>query len=69
MGQKFDGTDIRMAPNKRSLVLMMGSMTVMQQSFDGTAGYQAQMGQKKIMDDKEIKETIICSSSTKDIKV
>ena len=56
MGQKFDGTDIRMAPNKRSLVLMMGSMTVMQQSFDGTAGYQAQMGQKKIMDDKEIKE-------------
>jgi len=31
-------------------------MTVMQQSFDGTAGYQAQMGQKKIMDDKEIKE-------------
>ena len=56
MGQKFDGTDNRMAPNKRSLVLMMGSMTVMQQSFDGTAGYQAQMGQKKIMDDKEIKE-------------
>ena len=56
MGQKFDGTDNRMAPNKRSLVLMMGFMTVMQQSFDGTAGYQAQMGQKKIMDDKEIKE-------------
>lgn len=56
MGQEFTGTDSRMAPNKRSLQLMMGSMAVMQQVFDGTAGYQAQMGQKKEMDEKEIKE-------------
>ena len=57
MGQEFTGTDSRMAPNKRSLQLMMGSMAVMQQVFDGTAGYQAQMGQKKEMDEKEIKES------------
>lgn len=56
MGQNFEGTDFRMAPNKRNLVLMMGSMTVMQQVFDGTNGYQAQMGQKKTMDEKEVKE-------------
>ena len=56
MGQEFSGTDSRMAPNKRSLQLMMGSMAVMQQVFDGTVGYQAQMGQKKEMDEKEIKE-------------
>jgi predicted Zn-dependent peptidase len=56
MGRKFDGTDIKMAPNKRNLQLMMGSMAVMQQMFDGKVGYQAQMGQKKEMDEKEIKE-------------
>ncbi len=56
MGQEFTGTDMRMAPNKRNLQLMMGSMAVMQQTFDGTKGFQAQMGQKKEMDEKEVKE-------------
>lgn len=56
MGLDFAGTDLRMAPNKRNLQIMMGTMTVMQQTFDGTKGYQAQRGQKKEMDEKEIKE-------------
>ena len=56
MGQEFTGTDMRMAPNKRNLQLMMGSMAVMQQTFDGSKGFQAQMGQKKEMDEKEVKE-------------
>ena len=57
MGQEFTGTDLRMAPNKRNLQFMMGSMAMMQQTFDGTKGFQAQMGKKTEMNEKEIKES------------
>lgn len=57
MGQKINGTDIKMAPNKRYTEMKMGEMTVFQTVFDGTKGFQAQMGQKKEMDEKEIKES------------
>jgi predicted Zn-dependent peptidase len=56
MGQSFEGTDIRLTPNKKYTEVLMGSMKVMQSSFDGTKGYQAQMGQKKDMEGKELKE-------------
>jgi len=56
MGRDFEGTDIKMAPNKHYTEVKMGEMKVMQSSFDGTKGYQAQMGQKKELDEKEIKE-------------
>jgi zinc protease len=56
MGAKLDGVEMKMAPNKRSTVLKMGEMKVMEALFDGAKGYQAQMGQKKELDEKEIKE-------------
>ena len=57
MGRSFEGTDIRMSPNKHYSEIRMGEMKVMQQLFDGSKGYQAQMGQKKEMEEKEIKES------------
>ncbi len=56
MGRSFDGVDIKMAPNKQYTEVRMGEMKVMQKMFDGAKGYQAQMGQKNEMDEKEIKE-------------
>lgn len=56
MGRSFEGTEIKMAPNKDYVEIKMGETKVMQSSFDGTKGFQAQMGQKKEMDEKEIKE-------------
>lgn len=56
MGRKIDGTDIKLAPNKHYTEMKMGEMKLFQSLFDGTKGYQAQMGQKKEMDEKEIKE-------------
>ena len=58
MGRKIDGTDIRMAPNKHYNEMKMGEMKVFQTMFDGAKGYQAQMGQKKEMDEKDIKEAL-----------
>lgn len=56
MGRQFSGTEKRMLPNKRSTEMAMGEMKVFQMVFDGSKGYQAQMGQKKDFDEKEIKE-------------
>lgn len=58
MGQQIAGTDIQMAPNKQSTEMKMGNMTVYKKVFDGTKGYQGQMGQKKDFDEKEIKEAL-----------
>jgi predicted Zn-dependent peptidase len=55
-GMSLKGTDIKMAPNKQHTEIKMGEMKVMEKVFDGTKGYQAQSGQKKEMDEKEIKE-------------
>jgi hypothetical protein len=58
MGQQIAGTDIRLAPNKQATEMKMGTMTVYKKVFDGTKGYQGQMGQKKDFDEKEIKEAL-----------
>lgn len=58
MGRQFEGLELRKMPNKKSNVMKMGEMTVFQMLFDGSKGYQAQMGQKKEMDEKEIKEML-----------
>lgn len=55
-GMSLKGTDIKMAPNKQHTEIKMGEMKVMEKVFDGTKGYQAQSGQKKEMDEKDIKE-------------
>ena len=55
-GMSLKGTDIKMAPNKQHTEIKMGEMKVMEKVFDGTKGFQAQSGQKKEMDDKDIKE-------------
>ncbi len=58
MGRQITGTDTRLTPNKQSTELKMGTMSVYKKVFDGTNGYQAQMGQKKDFDEKEIKEAL-----------
>jgi hypothetical protein len=58
MGQQIAGTDIKLAPNKQATEMKMGTMTVFKKVFDGTKGYQGQMGQKKDFDEKEIKEAL-----------
>lgn len=56
MGRSFEGVDKRMNPNKSFTELKMGAMTIMKKVFDGSQGYQAQMGQKKDFTEQEIKE-------------
>ena len=56
MGQSFDGTETRMAPNKQALELNMKGMKIMRQAFDGKKGYQEQMGQRQEMDAEDITE-------------
>lgn len=56
MGRSIDGIELKLAPNKRKTKMKMGEMTVFESSFDGTKGFQGQMGQKKDMDSTEVKE-------------
>ncbi len=58
MGQEFQGTLVKMSPAKQAMNIKMGDMKVMESVFDGAKGYQAQMGQKKEMGEKEIKEAL-----------
>ncbi len=58
MGRTIDGTEYKMAPNKRKTQMKMGEMVVFESVFDGTKGYQGQMGQKKDMDTTDIKEAM-----------
>lgn len=46
-GQSLGGVMKNAAPNKSFMQLSMGGMTVMKRVFNGKAGYQEQMGQKK----------------------
>ena len=55
-GMQLEANEKKMAPSKIYTELKMGENKVMQQSFDGSKGYQVQRGQKKDMDEKEIKE-------------
>jgi zinc protease len=45
-----------MHPNMESMTMSMGGNVVMKSSFNGTAGYQQQMGNKKELTAEEIKE-------------
>lgn len=54
MGQSLAMTVKQMAPNKESVVISMGGNPVMKQVYDGTAGYQMQMGQKQDMTADEL---------------
>ncbi len=58
MGRKIDGVDLKLAPNKHLTEMKMGEMTVFKSVFDGTKGYQGQMGQNKNMDETEVKESL-----------
>ncbi len=55
MGRSFTGISKKMNPNKNATEIKMGSMVVMKSVFDGSAGFQQQMGQKKEMTTQEIK--------------
>lgn len=55
MGQALSGSMKKMAPYSTSMELTMGGMTAFKMMFDGTAGYQAQMGQKAPLGEEEIK--------------
>jgi predicted Zn-dependent peptidase len=56
MGREMSGYDIKMAPNKHATAIKMGEMTVFESKFDGTKGYQGQMGQKADMEADDIKK-------------
>lgn len=43
-------------PNKELMSVTMGGQAIMKSVFDGTAGYQSQMGQKEPFDDNMIKD-------------
>lgn len=45
-----------MAPNLEAMTMAMGENVIMKSSFNGTSGYQQQMGNKKDMTPEEIKE-------------
>ncbi|MEI9945072.1 MAG: pitrilysin family protein [Chitinophagaceae bacterium] len=56
MGTTLPVTIKEESPNKESMVIAMAGQTVMKSVFDGSTGYQAQMGQKQPMSDEEIAE-------------
>jgi hypothetical protein len=53
-GMELDATTKRLAPNLEVMEISMNGQTAFKQAFDGTTGYQSQMGQKKDMDADEI---------------
>ena len=52
MGRTFEGIEKKMSPNKQVTELKMGTTTVMKAVFDGSKGFQEQMGSKKGPDRK-----------------
>ena len=56
MGQAIPVVIKQLAPNKELLELRMGGQVVMRQVFDGTTGFQVQMGQKSDMPADDVKE-------------
>ncbi|HEY9362686.1 MAG TPA: pitrilysin family protein, partial [Chitinophagaceae bacterium] len=55
MGQTLGGSMKKLAPYSTSMEMTMNGMTVYKMVFDGTKGYQGQMGQKNPMTPDEIK--------------
>jgi len=53
-GQTLSGSMKTAAPNKTFMVLSMGGITAIKRVFNGTTGYNEQMGQKKEMGADEI---------------
>ena len=61
MSMQMQGMNIQvlaktMAPNLETMTMAMGKNVLMKSSFNGTSGYQQQMGNKKDMTPEEIKE-------------
>ena len=55
MGQSIGGVMKKMAPYSTLMELSTNGMTVVKMTFDGTTGYQSQMGQKVPFGEEEIK--------------
>ena len=55
MGQSIGGIMKKMAPYSTLMELSTNGMTVVKMAFDGTSGYQSQMGQKVPFGEEEIK--------------
>ena len=56
-GMNLNVTDKKMAPNMSMTEMTMNGQALMHQSFNGTTGYQAQMGNKKDMEGDELAES------------
>lgn len=54
-GMSMEGTMKKMAPYASTVEIVMNGMTVYKMSFDGTKGYQGQMGQNTPFDEDAIK--------------
>ena len=55
-GMTMQTTEKKMAPNMEMTEVKMNGMTAMRQTFDGTTGSKAQMGNKKDLDADELAE-------------
>ena len=55
-GMTLDVEQKKMLPNKELLTVKMQGQVINKNLFDGTTGYQEQMGQKKAMSEDEIKD-------------
>lgn len=66
-GMKLAVTQKKMAPNKEMMTVTMGSNMVMKEVFDGAAGYQQQMGNKKDMTADEVAQKKVFTSLTEQL--
>jgi len=66
-GMKLAVTQKKMAPNKEVMTITMGGNMVMKEMFDGTIGYQQQMGNKKDMSADEIAQKKVFTSLTEQL--
>ena len=55
-GMNLNVTEKKMAPNMSMMEINMNGQAMMRQAFNGTAGYQSQMGNKQPMGDDELAE-------------
>ena len=57
-GANLEGEEIKMAPNKHRMHMTMQGMKVFEMNFDGTSGYQGQMGKNTPLDSAELREAM-----------
>jgi hypothetical protein len=55
-GMSLNVTEKKMAPNMKMMEINMNGQTFMRQAFNGSTGYQAQMGNKVPMENDELNE-------------